>query len=210
VRYATSDGSGSSGATAGADYQAAAGVLSIPAGASSASVGVDLLDDDLYELDESFQVVLSEPVNVNLGDVEGVGTILNIDPAPQIQFEMGQYSVLEEVGTVMLTVTLSGPTALEATVDYATADGPPPDGAVLGEDYVQSGDTITFLPGETQHTIAILILDDALPEVTETFVVTLSGPTYSTIGGQNPATVRIVDGDAYRIYLPTVLRNYTP
>lgn len=47
-------------------------------------------------------------------------------------------------------------------------------------------------------------------EKSETLVVTLSGPTYSTIGSQNPATVRIVHGDAYRIYLPHLLRHAVP
>ncbi len=171
---------------------------------------VDILDDALYELVEVFQVTLSDPINATLSDSEAVGTILNNDSAPQIQFETALYTTEEEAGTVTLTVTLSGPSAVAATVDYATADGPPPDGATLGEDYVQASDTITFWPGETSHVIALTILDDAQAEVPETLIVTLSGLTHSTVGAKNPATVQITDGDPLRIYLPLVLRNATP
>ena len=210
VSYVTSDGSGPSGATAGADYQAAGGTLIIPAGASSASVSVDILDDALYELIEVFHVTLSDPVDATLNDPEAVGTILNVDTAPQIQFEMALYAVDEEGGSVTLTVTLSGPTAVPAMVNYATADGPSPQAASAGEDYVQASDTLTFLPGETSHTITLSILDDLDRELTETFFVTLSGPNHSTVGVNNEATVQITDNDAYRVYLPLVRRSSAP
>jgi hypothetical protein len=210
VTYTTSDGAGGSGATAGADYEAASGILVIPAGASSASVSVDILDDGLYELVEIFQIALSDPVNATFSDAEAVGTILNNDTAPQIQFEVALYSVEEEAGTVTLTVTLSGPTAVPATVNYATTDGPPPDGAILGEDYVQASDTLTFLPGETSQVIVLAILDDTQAEATETFVVTLSGPADSTLGAHNPAVVEITDTDPLRLYLPLLLRHAAP
>jgi hypothetical protein len=209
VSYATSDGAGLSGAIAGADYVAASGALAIPAGASSASISVDALDDAIYEPDEIFHVTLSDPVNATLGDPEAIGTLQDNDDPPQIEFDTALYVVYENAGTALLNVTLSGPTALTATVNYATADGPPPAGAEAGQDYVQSSDTITFSPGETNRAIAITILDDALPEADETFAVTLSGPAHSTIGSQNPAIVQIKDGNAYWVYLPCIGRNTT-
>ena len=54
VRWRTSD----AGATAGADYTASEGVLSIPAGLRDARVAVPLLDDRLDEADETFTIEL--------------------------------------------------------------------------------------------------------------------------------------------------------
>jgi hypothetical protein len=210
VTYATSNGTDPTNATAGDDYQPAGGTLNIPAGTSTASVSVDILDDLLYEYDETFLVTLSGPVNATLGDSEAVGTILNNDAPPQIEFETGVYTVSEGGATAILTVTLSGPTELAATVQYETADGPPPAGASAGEDYVQASGALTFLLGESSHTIMVTILDDALPEVPETFVVRLSGAAASSLGSLSSSTVRIADDDGYRIYLPLVMRDAAP
>jgi hypothetical protein len=139
-----------------------------------------------------------------------LGTILNNDDPPQIQFETGAYSVGEGAGTVVLTVTLTGPTALTATVQYATSDGPPPASATAGADYVAASDTLTFLPGQTQQTLTITVLDDSQPEANEFFVVSLSDATHSTLGDRNPATVRINDDDGYRVFLPLAIRSAQP
>ncbi len=72
-----------------------------------------------------------------------------------------------------LTVSLSTPVAQTVTVDYATADGT----ATAPADYVATAGTITFLPGETAHTIIVPIVDDSEPEGDETFVVNLSNPS---------------------------------
>jgi hypothetical protein len=210
VTYATSNGTDPASAIAGDDYQPANGTLNIHAGTSTAFVSVDILDDPLYEYNETFLVTLSGPVNATLGDPEAVGTILNNDAPPQIEFEKDEYTIGEADATVTLTVTLSGLTELGATVQYETMDGSPPAGASAGEDYVQDSGTLTFLPGESSKTIVIAILNDDLPEVTETFVVTLSGATASSLGSASSASVRIVDDEAYRTYLPLVLRDVAP
>ncbi|MGD8518472.1 MAG: Calx-beta domain-containing protein, partial [Anaerolineae bacterium] len=202
VGYDTQDG------TAGpADYISATGTLTLPAGTSTATLHVDLLDDPLYELDETFLVTLRDPLHAKLGDAQATATIVDDDEPPQIAFETDLYLVDEEAVTATLTVTLSGPTAVTATVGYATTDGPPPAGAQAGEDYVPISGTLTFQAGETQQAIAIPLLDDTQPEVSETIIVTLGNPVHSTIGERNPATVRLYDPLAHRIYLPLTLRQ---
>ncbi|MGD8466595.1 MAG: Calx-beta domain-containing protein, partial [Anaerolineae bacterium] len=163
--------------------------------------------DPLYELDETFLVTLRDPLHAKLGDAQATATIVDDDEPPQIAFETDLYLVDEEAVTATLTVTLSGPTAVTATVGYATTDGPPPAGAQAGEDYVPISGTLTFQAGETQQAIAIPLLDDTQPEVSETIIVTLGNPVHSTIGERNPATVRLYDPLAHRIYLPLTLRQ---
>ena len=67
VAYATADGEGSTGATAGDDYTHTSGTLTFTGGAVSASVPVRLLAD-ADTVEETFWVVLSEPGNARLGD----------------------------------------------------------------------------------------------------------------------------------------------
>jgi hypothetical protein len=63
VNYST----GNANATAGSDYVAANGILTIPAGAVSGMVQVRIIGDLLSENNESFWINFSNPVNVVLG-----------------------------------------------------------------------------------------------------------------------------------------------
>lgn len=89
------------------------------------------------------------------------------------------------------TVSLVTPSAAPVTVTYSTANG----SAIAGSDYQASSGTITFVPGETSHTILVQSLDDSLVETSETFVVNLSSPIGAVIAdGQGVGT--IVDNDS--------------
>ena len=76
-------------------------------------------------------------------------------------------------------VTLSRAASGEVSVDYATADGT----ATAGEDYEATSGTLTFAPGETAHTVRVAILDDAVDEGKETFVLKLSNPQGAYLRG---------------------------
>ena len=78
VDYATADGA----ATAGADYGSVSGMLTFAPGESSATVLVDIVDDEAYELDETFFARLSSPVNAVIGNGEAKGTIFDDDEQP--------------------------------------------------------------------------------------------------------------------------------
>ena len=66
-------------AAAGADYQALAGTLTIPPGAASATVAVDLLPDPEVEPPESFRLVVTQATGVTLDDPEAIGTLVDDD-----------------------------------------------------------------------------------------------------------------------------------
>jgi hypothetical protein len=81
INYSTADGL----ATAGADYQTTSGTLTFSAGEVTRTINVPVFGDVLAELNETFVVNLSGPVNATLADAQGVGTILDDDsscPAP--------------------------------------------------------------------------------------------------------------------------------
>jgi hypothetical protein len=75
VAYTTVDGS----AVAGQDYTARSAKIGIPAGATSATVGVALLDDGAAEPAESFGLRLSAPSGATLGAAGAGATILDND-----------------------------------------------------------------------------------------------------------------------------------
>jgi hypothetical protein len=77
VSFATANGS----ATAGQDYVARAGKLTIPAGSTAATVPVTLLDDAADEPAESFELRLSAATAATLRRAAATVTILDNDPA---------------------------------------------------------------------------------------------------------------------------------
>ena len=76
------------------------------------------------------------------------------------------------------------------TVDYATADG----SAKAGEDYTATTGTLTFAAGEKTKTVNVPVLDDAVDEGEETFLLRLSNATGARIG-DGEATGTIANDD---------------
>ena len=79
IHYATADGS----ATAGADYTAASGILTIESGSSSGSIEVTVLDDSHNDGDETLTLTLSNASSGVLTDATATGTIENYDAMPR-------------------------------------------------------------------------------------------------------------------------------
>ena len=185
VDYATANGT----ATAGSDYTATSGTLTIPAGSTTGTVTVAVTADALNEPTETFLVNLSAPVNATIGDGQATGTITDDDGAPVLS--IGDVTVAEGGGTATFTVTLSAASGQTVTVGYATANGT----ATAGSDYTATTGTLTFAPGTLTQTVGVPILADALNEPTETFLVNLSAPVNATIGdGQATGTITDDDG----------------
>ncbi|MFN8445016.1 MAG: LamG-like jellyroll fold domain-containing protein [Caldilineaceae bacterium] len=88
-------------ATAGSDYNAIlSNTLLIPAGAISATITVPIVEDLLEEAPESFQVVVSNPVNVVISDGTALGMILD-NEQPAIAVSLQANRTLLNVGDVI-------------------------------------------------------------------------------------------------------------
>ena len=184
VDYATADGT----AVAGADYEALAGTLTFAAGEASVTVPVRLLDDAVDEPDETFELTLSDAVDANIAVGAAEGTIIDTDAAPTLTVTGGEDV---EGGTVEFVVGLDPSSVRPVTVVYETADR----SAEVGLDYVFASGSLTFAPGDTRRTVAVALLDDAVDEADETFVLTLASPSNATIATPS-AEGTIVDNDA--------------
>ena len=75
IQYATANGT----ATAGSDYVAASGTATIPQGATSTTVTINVNGDTTSEPDETFFVNIVSATGANVSDAQGLGTILNDD-----------------------------------------------------------------------------------------------------------------------------------
>ena len=84
--------------------------------------------------------------------------------------------------TIDFAVTLSRAASGPVAVAYTTADGT----ATAGEDYTARKGQLTFDPGETEKTVRVPVLDDAIDEGEETFTLRLT----------NASGARIADGEA--------------
>ena len=138
-------------------------------------------------------VTLSSPTNATLGsDTVHTYTILDNDNLPVVDFNTTTSSGAESVSSKALTVDLTPVSGRDVTVDYAitgTATG-------SGTDFTLANGTLTISAGNTAGTITIAsIVNDALDEVDETVVVTLSNPTNATLGSDDTHTYTITDDD---------------
>ena len=217
VQYSTADGT----ATGGSDYTSFNGsTLSIPAGQSSSTIRIPIANDTLDEADvETFTLRLTVPSNAKLaGDVAeltATGSIVDDDHTPVLTISGPDGSlshVPEEADVpVTFTLTLSGGSSEDVTLDYATglARGDPggrsgQGTATEGDDYIAATGVVTFLPGQKTKTITVQVQDDHISEGTEFFGLNLSNLSNAEFTNQRTeegASVGILDNDTRSVVI---------
>ena len=121
-------------------------------------------------------------------------TLAYFSLSPLSQMAIGDGSVTEGAsGTTQMTftVTLSSPVPTPVTVNYTTSDGT----ATAGSDYIAESGTVTFVANDQSETITIDVNGDLLLEGNETFTVTLSNPSVTTMITDGTATGTILNDD---------------
>ncbi|NKI30595.1 Calx-beta domain-containing protein [Croceivirga thetidis] len=154
-----------------------------PANWTGIQVSVTIVDDDVVDgptlfLIRTTEVSSADPIYEAFDgdDVDDV-QITNAD-TDTASLAINNVTIDESAGTANLTVTLTGEVANNFTVAYETVDG----SALNGVDYVAANSAISFtgVDGQTRS-IIVTLLDDALIEATETFNVSLSAPSNSSV-----------------------------
>jgi len=185
VDYATADGT----ATAGSDYTGIpVTTLTFAPGETSKTVSVDVLGDTEAESNETFTLSLTNAAGAPVLDGQGVGTIVDDEPRPDLT--INDVTVTEGAAgatAATFTISLSAPSTLPVSVSWATANGT----ATAGTDYVGVPATaLTFAPGETSKSVSVTVNGDTTYELDETFVVNLSGATGANVAdGQGQGTI---------------------
>jgi hypothetical protein len=193
VNYQTQAGS----AVVGKNYVSdVSGVLTFTPGVVSRSFTIKLLHDTDHTGPVTIDLSLSGPTNAVLGTHStATVTITDVDVAGSLQFNVANFAVQEpvspSVNTATITVTRTGGTASNVTVNYAVSGGT----AVLGTDYGSpSGTMLTFGAGVTSQTFTIPILDDGGGSGFKTITLLLSAPSLgATLGAQSSTVLWIVD-----------------
>ncbi len=186
VNYATKPGT----ALPGQDYRGKSGTLTFNPGDTTKTVPVKIINDTVPEPTESFIFRLSAPTNATFANSDAMVTINDDDAIGPVSLKVQDLTVPENVGTANVKVTLNHASSQTVTVTYATRKGT----ALPGQDYRGTQGTLTFNPGETTKTIPVTVINDQVPEPTETFTVKLYTPVNASIADAQ-ATVTIADGD---------------
>ena len=194
--------SGGTAIGSGTDYTLATGTVTFPPGTTTGSFTISINDDALYENNETIIVNLSNPTNCNIdgtipfggtGFITHTYTIDDNDTPPIIQFTNISSSGSEAVSPVNFQVELNIASGVDASATFTltgTAIG-------SGSDYTIASGLITILSGNTTANITAIIIDDAIEELAETMILTLSLPINATSSGNTVYTYTIIDNDIF-------------
>ncbi|MGI9212067.1 MAG: Calx-beta domain-containing protein, partial [Methylococcaceae bacterium] len=189
VDFQTSDDT----AESGSDYQPQSGTLSFQPGETRKSIAITVYGDTLPESNETFLLLLGNPLGMDLQTGFATATLLN-DERPRLSIagtsvKEGNNGLTE----AQVTVTLSTVATTPVTVEYATADST----ANAASDYNAAQGSLSFAPGETRKTFSVFVKGDTLKETDEKIRVLLKNPVGATL--DTTATfgyITVTDDDA--------------
>ena len=171
--------------------------VTIPAGHASAAFAVATVDDDTDEPDGAVTAALAGGDGYTVGDASSASVAVADDdealPGLVTKRSMAREGRDE---AVVFWVLLDRAAPETVTVDWATADGAgswartPP--ATAGADYTASSGTLAFAPGETLKSVSVPILDDAIDEGTEYFLLRFSNPQGATLAAGERETQGLI------------------
>ncbi|MCF8357958.1 MAG: T9SS type A sorting domain-containing protein [Prolixibacteraceae bacterium] len=184
----------SGNATEGEDFSPIRREVNIPAGLLHVGVQLNSIPDLVNEGNENVNMELFSTTNGNVivADTPGnMATMIIIDDDPQPGISVDSASASEGAGTLAFSIELSAPSGKTVNVSYETSGT----GSATPEtDYAETSGTLEFLPGETEKTIGVTVIDDLLFENDETFNLLLHDVVNATID-PDMATGIIVDND---------------
>lgn len=214
VAFGFSTGTGT--ATPGTDFtpvqlfsfNAPTGPNFIPAGATTTTIAVPVIGDTVDEPNETFSVSIGGATNnVQIGQATATGTILNDDGPPTLS--IADVSVTEgNAGTTNANVTVQLSKPAITAVRFTIATGPDPRLASFaqaqpGTDYTTVNRVVDIAAGAQSATVIVPVIGDALNELDEGLLVSVSGVT-GAIVGRGSAAVTIVNDDIMVISIEDV------
>lgn len=189
VSLATQPGSAINGQDFVGTYQ----ILSFSPGMTSRTANITLIDDNVPEGTEAFNVRLFNGGVVPIARNTGVVTITDNDTTVG-SFSMQSMPVNEGAGFARVGVTLSSPATVPVSVDVSTSRTVS-NSATPGADFYGRHGTLNYNPGEVYKFMDVTILNDTTVESNETIKLRLFNPQ----GGATVATpervLTIIDND---------------
>ncbi|MCR9106146.1 MAG: retention module-containing protein, partial [Gammaproteobacteria bacterium] len=197
VNFVTTDGTAT---VSGGDYDPQSGTITFAPGVTQVRIEVDTNADRLEELNETFDIILSDASNATIADDTGTVTIRDIFiPVQPDPVRVGiSGSTVEEGALAKFTVTLDDASDRAQTVNLSTVNG-----TADGSDYVTSqffdaagnpiSSALVFAAGETSKDVYVQTIDNDPPvgEPIENYTVRAN-----LVGGNTAsAQGRITDSD---------------
>ena len=151
------------------------------------TIAVQVNGDNIDEINETFLVNLTSPMNATLGTAQGT-VFIQDDDGPTLS--IGDVSVTEGNSGItngVFTVTLSSASVQDITANVSTADGT----AFSGIDFQRIFSNTLFIPaGATSATLTVRVFGDFAIENDETFFVNLQFVSNATIAdGQGQGSI---------------------
>ncbi|MBT9609226.1 MAG: type I secretion C-terminal target domain-containing protein [Aquabacterium sp.] len=225
VTYTSRSGTAVVGTGEGTDAGVVTQTVTIPTGNTSVDVTVPIANDGTYERSETFQVVLSQPVNATIAQGTGTGTILDDgtgtlglnqtaadDDRPAVQIAAGPAVV--EGQPAVFTLSLTHPSnfpvdvalkLLTGAVDPVTGQGqyitPGVDSTPLEVLNPTTGQweplsgALVFQPGTTSLQVRVPTLNDGAVEGTEIVGLQATATGDTVPGGAGPLTAAVTVRD---------------
>lgn len=180
--------------TNAADLTVKSGTLTFPANTQLLKIDISIKGDIIDEFNETFRLILYDPVNAILGASAGTCTIVDDDLPPAIRVTDTSTTESKMLATIRLNLT--APSGKVVNVKYDTRNI----SAVTPADYTgQLNGTTTFNPGQTIRYINVAVRNDNVNEPTETFQLVLKQPVNATLayasGARPIGTISIINSN---------------
>jgi hypothetical protein len=192
-------------ATAGADYTALTGSVTIPAGSTTATIDVTgIVTDTLVEGTETIEVTLTGTDDVAIAVASSPNDTATIDlfDASTAEVSIAATTDANEAGPIdgQFTVTQTATSTSDTVVTYTVAGS----ATAGGVDYATLSGSVTVPAGDLTATIDVTgIVADALVEGTETIDVTLTGTDDVAIsiaaGPDDTASIDLLDNNTAEV-----------
>ena len=188
-------------ATAGADYVTLPGVAVIPAGQSTVTIPLQVIDDKNFEPNETVIATLTANATYTIGSPSAATiTILDDDFMTATVYATGDAAEPATAGS--FTVKRDGDLTEALVVNYNVSGT-----ASNGVDYSALSGTVTIPAGAASADIAVAPIDDSLLEGDETVILSLTNSVNYDVGTPGNATVFIRDNERPTI---TISSTNTP
>ena len=161
------------------DYSVAPTSVVFAPGEMRHSVTVTAIDDQDVDGGESVRLGFGTlPPGIRAGSQDAAFVVIDDNDGFEPIVSITDIDGGNEPGSVGFTVTLSGPSDVDITVNWGISD------SAAGPDagYVATG-TLTITAGETTGTVSVTVGDDAADPPDGTFSVTLSNPVNAVFSG---------------------------
>jgi hypothetical protein len=180
-------------ATAGQDYTALSGSVTIAGGKSSAPLTVTPVNDSSPEPTETVVVTLANRSSYNVGSPSNATVTIadNDTTLPTVTITVTDANAAEAgANPGIFTVSRTGSTSASLAVGYAIGGT-----ASNGVDYQTIGASVTIAAGSSSRTVTITPINDTIMEDDEVVTLTLSASSSYLVGSPGSASLAIIDND---------------